>query len=103
MAQTKNRELLPGFFCLDTHELLFLGGEFLFGDDAGIEEILVLPDLGDGIGGGGRSGRSSRNSRGEKAGKVGAADGERSSPEPPGGRRPAARIPGLPRGVRGQA
>ena len=33
----------------------------------------------------------------------GAADGERSSPEPPGGRQPAARIPGLPRGVRGQA
>lgn len=40
--------------------LLFLGGEFLFGDDAGIEEILVLLDLGDGIGGGGRSGHSSR-------------------------------------------
>ena len=33
----------------------------------------------------------------------GAADGERSSPEPPVRRRPAARIPGLPRGVRRQA
>ena len=63
-AQTKPGNCFPGFCCLDAHELLFLGGEFLFGDDAGIEEILVLLDLGDGIGGGGRSGRSSRNSRG---------------------------------------
>ena len=63
-AQTKTGNCFPGFCCLDAHELLFLGGEFLFGDDAGIEEILVLLDLGDGIGGGGRSGRSSRNSRG---------------------------------------
>ena len=53
MAQTKNRESLPGFCCLDAHELLFLGGEFLFGDDTGIEEVLVLLDLGDGIGGAG--------------------------------------------------
>ena len=61
-AQTKPGNCFPGFCCLDAHELLFLGGEFLFGDDAGIEEVLVLLDLGDGIGGGGRSGRSGRSS-----------------------------------------
>lgn len=57
-AQTKPGNCFPGFCCLDAHELLFLGGEFLFGDDAGIEEVLVLLDLGDGIGGGGHSSRS---------------------------------------------
>lgn len=64
MAQTKPGNCFPGFCCLDAHELLFLGGEFLFGDDAGIEEILVLLDLGDGIGGGGRSSRNSRGGNG---------------------------------------
>ena len=57
-STNKTRESLPGFCCLDAHELLFLGGEFLFSDDTGIEEILVLLDLGDGIGGGGHSSRS---------------------------------------------
>ena len=42
----------------DPHELLFLGGEFLFGDDAGIQKILVLLDLSDSIGGGGGRGSS---------------------------------------------
>ena len=63
-AQTKPGNCFPGFCCLDAHELLFLGGEFLFGDDAGIEEVLVLLDLGDGIGGGGRSSRNSRGGNG---------------------------------------
>ena len=42
-AQTKPGNCFPGFCCLDAHELLFLGGEFLFGDDAGIASSIHIP------------------------------------------------------------
>ena len=62
-AGVRKREPVAGslfaVYISNAHELLFLGGEFRLGDDAGIQKFLVLFDLGNGINGrgGGRSRR----------------------------------------------
>ena len=64
-AGVRKREPVAGslfaVYISNAHELLFLGGEFRLGDDAGIQKLLVLFDLGNGINGrGGGGGRSRR-------------------------------------------
>ena len=62
-AGVRKREPVAGslfaVYISNAHQLLFLGGEFLLGDDTGIQKLLVLFDLGNGINGrgGGRSRR----------------------------------------------
>ena len=62
-AGVRKREPVAGslfaVYISNAHELLFLGGEFLLGNDAGIQKLLVLFDLGNGINGGGWGGGGS--------------------------------------------